>query len=119
MPSLRLSLGQMDVSLGRPAENFEQVRAWTTEAAQHGSSLVVFPELWSTGYDLENWKQHASPLGEGLFAQLSDLAAEFKIALAGSVLEARNGKAYNTLVLYDPDGRQAAVYRKLHLFRLM
>jgi predicted amidohydrolase len=119
MPTLKLSLGQMDIALGKPDENFERVRAWTAEAARHGSSLVVFPELWSTAYDLENWKQHAQPLGEGIFSQLSDLAAEFKISIAGSVLEARSHKAHNTLVLYDPDGGQAAVYRKLHLFRLM
>src|SRR5574337_762655 len=62
MTKLRLSLGQMDIALGKPDENFEQVRAWTAEAAQHGSSLVVFPELWSTGYDLENWPKHATPL---------------------------------------------------------
>lgn len=119
MTRLKLSLGQMDVRLGQPDENFEQVRTWTAEAARHGSALVVFPELWSTGYDLENWRRHARRLGEGLFSQLSDLAAEFQISIAGSVLEARNSKAYNTFVLYDRTGQPAAVYRKLHLFRLM
>lgn len=119
MPTLRLSLGQMDVALGDPAVNFEQVRAWTAEARRHGSTLVVFPELWSTGYDLENWTRHAAPLGEGLFGQIADLAAEFKISIAGSILEAREGRCYNTLVVYDTDGGQQAVYRKIHLFRLM
>ncbi len=119
MPTLRLSLGQMDIALGDVDANFERVREWTAEAAQHGSSLVVFPELWSTGYDLENWRKYASPLGEGMFAELSDLAQEFKIGIAGSILEARNGKAYNTLALFDVEGKQQAVYRKIHLFRLM
>ncbi|MBI5715176.1 MAG: carbon-nitrogen family hydrolase, partial [Chloroflexi bacterium] len=36
-----------------------------------------------------------------------------------SILEARNGKAYNTLTLFDSKGEQQAVYRKIHLFRLM
>ena len=119
MPTLRLSLGQMDIALGNVDANFERVREWTAEAAQHGSSLVVFPELWSTGYDLENWRKYASPLGEGMFAELSDLAQEFKIGIAGSILEARNGKAYNTMALFDTEGKQQAVYRKAHLFRLM
>ena len=52
---LNLSLGQMDVSLGEPEVNFERVRGWTAEAARRGSDLVLFPELWSTGYDLEHW----------------------------------------------------------------
>ncbi len=119
MTRLQLSLGQMDVALGRPDENFARMREWTAAAARNGSALVVFPELWSTGYDLENWRKHAAPLGEGLFAELADLAQEFKIGIAGSILEARNGKAYNTLALYDAGGKMQAVYRKLHLFRLM
>lgn len=119
MAKLRLSLGQMDIALGDVDANFERAREWTAEAAQNGSSLVVFPELWSTGYDLENWRKYASPLGEGMFAHLSDLAHEFKIAIAGSILEARNGRAYNTLALFDAEGKQRAVYRKIHLFRLM
>jgi omega-amidase len=119
MSTLRLSLGQIDVTLGKPEVNFERVRAWTAEARRHGSSLIVFPELWSTGYDLENWPRHASPLGQGLFAQVAELAAEFKISIAGSLLEARNERCYNTLVVYDSLGDQQAVYRKIHLFRLM
>ena len=51
---LKISLGQFDVKLGRPAENLETVRRLTAEAAQRGSDMVVFPELWPTGYDLEN-----------------------------------------------------------------
>lgn len=119
MSKLKLSLAQMDVALGQADKNFEQVRQWAAEAAEAGSSLIVFPELWSTGYDLENWPRHASRLGEGMFGQLAELAAEFKISIAGSILEVNNGKCYNTLALYDSDGRQQAVYRKLHLFRLM
>lgn len=109
----------MDVALGDPATNFDKVRAWTSEAKQHGSTLVVFPELWSTGYDLENWRKYASKLGEGMFSQLSDLAAEFKISIAGSVMELKDDKCYNTFVIYDANGTQQAVYRKIHLFRLM
>ena len=119
MPALRLSLGQMDISLGKPDENFERARDWTAEAAQNGSALIVFPELWTTGYDLENWRAHASRLGEGMFAQLSELAGEFKISIAGSIMEEKAGKCYNTLALFDAEGKQGAVYRKIHLFRLM
>ncbi|MCC6189542.1 MAG: carbon-nitrogen family hydrolase [Anaerolineales bacterium] len=117
--TLTLSLGQMNVHLGDPAANLERVRAWTAEAARRGSALVLFPELWSTGYDLENWQRHASPPGEGLFAQLAELAREHRIAIGGSVLEARNGRAYNAFALFDAGGGLSGTYRKTHLFRLM
>jgi predicted amidohydrolase len=117
--SLTLSLGQMHIHLGQPEANFERVRAWTVEAARRGSGLVVFPELWSTGYDLENWPRYAAAPGEGLSARLSALAREQRIAIGGSVLEARDGKAYNTFTLFDAEGAPAGSYSKVHLFRLM
>ena len=116
---LTLSLGQMDVRLGQPEANFERVSGWTAEAARRGSSLVLFPELWSTGYDLENWRTYASPPGEGMFARLAALAREHHIALGGSVLEVREAQAYNAFALFDATGALSATYRKTHLFRLM
>ncbi|MFQ5407492.1 MAG: carbon-nitrogen family hydrolase [Anaerolineales bacterium] len=119
MRNLTVSLGQMDISLGDVAANFGQVRAWTAEAASRGSGLVLFPELWSTGCDWEHLDELATPLGAGIFADISDLAAEFRLAVGGSVLERHEGKFYNTFVLYGPNGGLLGVYRKLHLFRLM
>jgi len=116
---LTLSLGQMDVKLGEPETNLARVSAWTAEAARRGSALVLFPELWSTGYDLENWQRHASPPGQGMFPRLAALAREHHIALGGSVLEVRDGKAYNAFALFDATGALNATYRKTHLFRLM
>jgi predicted amidohydrolase len=116
---LSLSLGQMNVQLGEPETNFARVSAWTAEAARRGCALVLFPELWSTGYDLENWRQHASPPGAGMFTRLAALAAQHHIALGGSVLEVRDGRAYNAFALFDADGTLSATYRKTHLFRLM
>jgi len=116
---LNLSLGQMHLHLGQPEQNFERVREWTAEAVRRGSALVVFPELWSTAYDLENWPKHAAPLGEGMFAHLSALAKERRIAIASSVLEALDGKAYNTFAFYGPDGGLWAAYRKVHLVPML
>ncbi len=116
---LTLSLGQMNVQLGQPEANLARVRAWTAEAARRGSALVLFPELWSTGYDLENWQRHASPPGAGMFPRLAELAREHHIALGGSVLEVRDGKAYNAFALFDAEGALSATYRKTHLFGLM
>ena len=71
---LTISLGQMDVKLGNPAANWDAVQVMTAEAKRRGSDLVVFPELWSTGYDLENAAQYATPTNAGIFAQVAALA---------------------------------------------
>ncbi len=116
---LNLSLGQMHLHLGEPERNFERVSAWAGEAARRGSALAVFPELWSTAYDLENWRQHAAPMGEGMFGRLSALARENRIAIASSILEARDGRAFNTLALYDAGGELVAAYSKVHLVPML
>ena len=113
---LNLSLGQMQISCDDAEVNFARVREWTREAAQRGSALALFPELWFSGYNLENWPKYAAPLGEGIFARLSALAREHHIALGGSMLEAKDGHAYNTFSFFDAEGECRAVYRKLHLF---
>ncbi len=116
---LQISLGQIDLDIGDVEKNFERVRTYTELAASHGSQLVVFPELWSTAYDLENWSRHGCKLGEGMFGRLSSLASQHRIAIAGSILEVRDGHAFNTMVLYAKDGRLVGSYRKVHLVPML
>ena len=117
---ITISLGQMNVKLGDPATNWQTVQRMTVEAKRRGSNLVVFPELWSTGYDLENAASYATPTDAGLFAQVAALAQEHQIAILGSCLSLlEEGKFGNTAVYFDANGRSLGEYSKLHLFRLM
>lgn len=117
---LTISLGQMDVRLGDPAANWHTVQTMTAEAKRRGSDVVVFPELWSTGYDLENAAKYATPTDAGLFAQVAALAQTHQIAILGSCLSLMGeGKFGNTAVYFDANGRSLGEYSKLHLFRLM
>jgi omega-amidase len=116
---LRVSLGQMNVALGQPGENLDKVRALTMEARLRGSELVVFPELWSTGYDLERVDQYATPVDRGIFAETAALAKENSIYVLGSLLE-RSDRGYrNTAVIFSPEGRLVGQYSKVHLFKPM
>ena len=47
---LTISLAQIDVALGEPWENFKKAAEWTAEALRRGSDIIVFPEMWTTGY---------------------------------------------------------------------
>jgi predicted amidohydrolase len=95
------------------------VQEWIEEAARRGSHLVMFPELWSTGYALAQGKELASTLGAGLFADLGALAQQQKISITGSILEKRGLEVANSAAFFAPNGRTLGVYRKIHLFRLM
>lgn len=117
---ITISLGQMDVTVGQPEVNLARAQAMTAEAARRGSDLVVFPELWATGYDLENAERHATALDKGVFAQVGELARANNIAIVGSCLSLLAAGSFgNTAVLHAADGTLMADYSKVHLFRLM
>jgi len=117
---LTISLGQMDIELGNQQENLRRVSAMAGRAAAAGADLLVLPELWSTGYDLENGAQHASPTDQGVFAAAAAIARRERIALLGSCLSVMPQGGYgNTAVWFDAAGQNQGEYSKLHLFRLM
>lgn len=117
---LTISLGQMDIRFGDPAANFETVTRMTEEARRRGSDLILFPELWSTAYDLTRASHYASSLDAGVFADLSALAKRTGIHILGSTLSVLGENKFgNTLTVFAPDGTLLADYSKIHLFRLM
>lgn len=118
MTKASISLGQMNVKLGQAADNLATAERLIAEAARRQSQLVILPELWSSGYDLENAAAQADELDQGLFAKLSGLAAQHRIAIVGSILERRGESVANSAPYYSADGRRLGVYRKIHLFRL-
>ena len=118
MSRLSISLGQMRIQLGRVEDNLETAERLIAGASERGSNLVMLPELWSTGYDLENALDYADALGEGMFAQMSTLSQSHGVDIYGSILERKNGKAMNCAAWHKADGKVAGVYRKVHLFRL-
>lgn len=117
---IKVSLAQMDIVVGQVDDNLAKARAMVAEAAHRSSELIVLPELWSTGYDLENAAGHASNLETGIFSRMAALAAEHNIHVAGSCLSVLGpGKFGNTLACFGPDGNRLGAYSKVHLYRLM
>jgi predicted amidohydrolase len=119
MDTLTVALGQMDIALGDPAANLATARRLAGEARALGAELLLLPELWATGYDLERAGELADEVGAGAFAAVSALAREHGLAIGGSLLARRPGRPTNTATLYGPDGALLAEYSKIHLFGLM
>ena len=119
MAKLTISLGQMNVAQGDVRKNTQTAEELITDAAKRGSHLVMLPELWSTGYALNQARDLASPLNVGIFAQLATWSSQNKISIVGSVMEKRGLEVANSSTFYAPNGKMIGVYRKIHLFRLM
>ncbi len=115
--NISIALAQLDLKWGEPEGNFIKSQKAVYQAAQQGAEIVLLPELWASGFDLDQTKIYASPLDEGWFKRMRALAVENEIALGGSLIEENQGKYYNTFVLYDKDGNLIGSYRKIHLFQ--
>ncbi len=111
---MRIAAVQLEITLGRPESNISRARGLLAEAKQQGAEIVVLPELWTTGYDLERAAELAINLTSD--NEISKLAREFDVYLCGSVIEKSSGKFFNAFTIYSPSGELLAVYRKLHLF---
>ncbi len=119
---MRTALLQFDVKKGDPAANMALVGRKCAELCASASppDVIVLPELWSTGYDLENARRLASPLGEREAQFLGALASRHDVAFAGgSVLSLENGSVFNRAQAIGRDGTCLAGYNKIHLFRPM
>lgn len=116
---LMVSIAQMDIALGQPEANLAKARQMIVEARNHGSRIILLPELWATGYDLQNADKDATATEEGTFAAVARLAEENSIYVIGSLLSKRHGRYYNTATIFSPQGELVGRYDKVHLFRLM
>lgn len=115
---MKIALLQFEIVLGDVAANLNKVRALIEEARNYGAHLALLPELWSTGYDLENAAQHALAF-ENTVNEISGLARAASMTIVGSILEPFDGGAANCQVVFDDVGREVARYRKVHLFAPM
>jgi predicted amidohydrolase len=104
-------------------ENLAVCARGIAEAAARGARLVVLPENFAfVGLDEQDKMPHAETLdaarpGPILGALVEAARASGVWVIGGGMPEAApSGKVWNSAVTIAPDGRLAAVYRKMHLF---
>jgi 5-aminopentanamidase len=109
---------QLAPVLGDLTGNRELTAAAVTQAAAQGASVIVLPELVSSGYVFESRDEARScaeaPDGEtvSLWRRLS---AEHGVVIVGGFCEAAGDAVYNSAALVD-GGTLRCVYRKAHLW---
>ena len=112
---MRVALCQIPIS-STPQQNLERVRDAVAEAAAAGAGLAVFPEGTQVRFSAD-LRSAAEPLDGPFCSGLAEIAKSAGVAIVAGVFEsAPDGRAFNTSVGIDPQGRLAAAYRKIHLF---
>lgn len=105
-------------SLADLQTNLRKMESATERAAKQGSRLVVFPEMAYFSAPLADCKAITDRYAE-LTATFANWAKIYQLCLLPGTLRepATSGLHYNTLLAFDPQGKQIAQYRKIFLFK--
>src|SRR5438105_3574061 len=106
---MRIALAQLDARLGDVAANEGRVREAIARARAGGADLVVFPELYLSGYALAAAGPDTSRPAEAV----APLAAGETAAIIG--FHERNGSVTYNSAVYAAGGAAAHIHRKLYL----
>lgn len=97
-----------------PATNLTRGVQIVREAAAQGADLVLFPELWSTGYALPLRPDLALDVDGAWVEAFRDVARERVVGVGITLLATSPQGPTNTLVVLGRDGEDVLRYDKVH-----
>jgi len=116
---VRVSAIQMDCKLGDVDSNLEKAEKLINEAVKDGAKLIVLPELFSTGYRLdEQYFDYAEKIPDGrTVKRIETIAKEKNVYIVGAIVEKSEvpGLIHDTAFVCGPSGF-IGKYRKTHLW---
>ena len=115
---MRVAILQTAGKTGDVKANLERLAVKVGEAASLGARIVVCPELYLTGYNVDTpTMTRLAEAEDGPSAQrICDIARSNSIAILYGYAERDGDTVYNSAQLIDSDGRSLANCRKTHLF---
>jgi predicted amidohydrolase len=101
----------------RVAKNLDIIRSAAMSAAKQEARLIIFPEMFLTGYNIGDavFGLAEPPNGPGA-QKAAAIAREANIALLYGYPEKFDADIYNSAILIDRHANVLANYRKTHLF---
>lgn len=80
---MKVACIQMNIILGEPDQNYEIAQKNIIEAASHQADTIVLPEMWNTGYALDQLDELADKNGEKTIELLTSLAKTYHVNIVG------------------------------------
>jgi len=109
----------MDIAWHDKPANHAKARCLAAQAQEAGAELLVMPEMFSTGFSMDV-SITAEPIDGPTPELLRALAREMSMAIIGGfVLSRGTGRPQNVALAVGRDGRDLALYRKIHLIALL
>jgi omega-amidase len=111
---VNLAAVQMDIAWHGREANFEKARRMAEKAREGGADILVLPEMFATGFSMDT-SVTAEPLDGPTPSFLRSLALDSGMTVAGGFVLADEGKGpRNVSLAVDPQGRDLALYAKIH-----
>ncbi len=115
--NLRVAVVQADADRGHIDRNLERASRFIGDAARRGASLIIFPEMYLTGYDVGPQLATLSLTGRSsVLSSLAEEARRYRVSVLMGYPERRPDGIYNVVSLVTSDGSLLSPYRKIHLF---
>lgn len=99
-------------------ENLKKGIEYCKLAKEKDADIVVFPEVWSTGYqinhDINKLKKDAISIKSKFINSFKELAKELNIVICITYLEQYEPTPRNALAVFDGDGKLVLHYAKVH-----
>ena len=118
-----IALFQGEETVGEVEKTLSKMKEKIRHASLLGAQLIVFPELYVTGYHMshDEARRLAQPRSGSYFSELSAAAKEAGVAVLYGYPEREESSSgqpryYNSAQLIDRDGKALVNYRKLHLW---
>ncbi len=111
---MKIAIAQLTPRLGDKKYNLKRIEDAARVAA---SNLVVFPEMFTTGYMLSKKELNklAEPIDNRTTQNLTEISKKFNCILVVGMPEKLNNKIFNTTAVIGPSGL-ITKYQKIHLF---
>lgn len=115
---MKLALIQMEIVWKNREKNHERALSFIRKAAEQNCDLIVFPEMFNTGFSMD-----IKTLNDGSDTEflLSDAAKRYGIYIIAGFAVKRHyeERGRNIALVYDREGKAIAQYTKIHPFSYM
>lgn len=115
-----VSAVQMDCEINDKHGNLDKAMDFLQQFKDK-TDMVCFPELFTTGYNIDLMGERFNRLAETIPGETTDLigqkAKEYGVAVLGAIVEKdKEGRLYDTAFIINKKGELIGRYRKSHLY---
>ncbi len=114
----KLAITQIECAVGDVEANVSKACGMVAEAAGQGAELVLLPEMFTTGFALDEMGELAESIPGPTTERFGAAAAEHGVYVVAGMAErdVETGAMYNAAVVIGPGGELVSRYRKVYLY---